>query len=194
MTTSSDLFLWRWSVTGTFTTGSAYQFLTFDGVDDRRLRHLWNIKIPQRVKLFLWLAVRNRLPTTDFLTKRGWTGPSICYLCNRAEEGLEHLLFNCSYSHLVWRRTLLGFQRACTTLLGGNGDLATRWTRARVAMDKSTRSAFDPCIAATCWELWKERNYRIFEERSTGPAVCGKNIANVITVWRSKLGVVDNLI
>ncbi len=53
LSATTDSFLWRWSAKGTFSMGSAYLFLSFDGVDDRKIRHLWNIKIPLRIKVFL---------------------------------------------------------------------------------------------------------------------------------------------
>ncbi len=53
LTASPDMLLWRWSDKGIFTTGSAYRFLSFGGVVDRKIGRLWNIKIPLRVRIFL---------------------------------------------------------------------------------------------------------------------------------------------
>ncbi len=81
-----DRIFWRWDNSGLFTVGSAYRFLYFDGLDDRRVKHLWTIKTPPRIKLFLWLAARNRILTAELLCKRGWIGHSICTLCGRDSE------------------------------------------------------------------------------------------------------------
>ncbi len=188
LTASMDTIFWRWNFKGNFSTGSAYLFLVHDGVDDRRIRHLWNIKIPLRIKIFLWLVARNRLPTADFLANRGWIGPSICPLCRRDVEYLDHLLFRCSYSREVWSSLFFGHQRTCRKLLGETGDLATRWRRIKGTQEGSALVDINLWIAATCWELWKERNNRIFENRCTRPMDCGKKISCTISLWRRNLG------
>ncbi len=90
LTTNSDGISWRWCSNRRFNAQSAYSFLIFDGVDDRRIPHLWSIKILPRTKFFLWLAARNRILTAELLAKRGWIGPSICVLCSSDTKRLEH--------------------------------------------------------------------------------------------------------
>ncbi len=101
LATSADAIYWRWNSKGCFSTRCEYNFLVFDVVDDSRIPHLWNLKIPRRTKIFLWLAARNRVLTADLLVKRGWPGPTICLLCSRDEECLEHLLFGCPFARSV---------------------------------------------------------------------------------------------
>ncbi len=140
---NSDANAWRWNSNRRFSARSAYNFLVFDDVDDRRILHLWNIKIPLHIKIFLWLAARNRVPTADLLIKRGWYGPSICLLCSCDEECLEHLLFRCSYARSVWSRVLQGNQHLLTTLLNESGDLATRWRRTRLLIEGRVQDYLD---------------------------------------------------
>lgn len=103
---SNDSPLWRWSISCKFSVQSAYAFLSLDGVNNTRIYFLWKLKIPPRIKLFLWLAARNKLLTTDLLAKRGWHGPSIDVLCNSDAETLQHLFCGCPLSSSLWCRLL----------------------------------------------------------------------------------------
>ncbi len=66
-----DAVEWRWTKGGRFSANSAYRFLAFDGGFDCRVRHLWSIKAPLKIKIFLWLGARNRILTADVLSRRG---------------------------------------------------------------------------------------------------------------------------
>jgi hypothetical protein len=45
------------------------------------LLHMWKWNIQEKVKLFLWLAVNNKILTWNILQRRGWNGPGRCSLC-----------------------------------------------------------------------------------------------------------------
>ncbi|GAA0175267.1 hypothetical protein LIER_28477 [Lithospermum erythrorhizon] len=49
-------------------------------------KELWSLKMPPRVKLFLWKCLDNALPTRDNLMKRGMKGEECCVLCNSMPE------------------------------------------------------------------------------------------------------------
>ncbi len=183
-----DTISWRWSSSGRFSARSAYNFLIFDRVDDHRILQLWQIKIHLRIKIFLWLAARNRILTADLLAKKGWHRPSICLLCCGNVEDLEHLFFRCPYARIVWSRILHGEQRVLLDLLNPPGELATRWRRARSSLTGRAKDFVDLCIAATCWELWMERNQRLFNNRLTRGVDCGNRIISTINLWMLALG------
>jgi hypothetical protein len=64
-------------------------------------RFLWS-KLPQKIKIFIWLVVRNKILTKDNLKKRSWHGSSECCFCGGLES-IEHLFFKCSIARFVWR-------------------------------------------------------------------------------------------
>jgi hypothetical protein len=53
---------------------------------------LWKTKLPYKIKVFLWLVVRNKILTKDNLKKRNWHGLSDCCFCGH-NESIEHLFF-----------------------------------------------------------------------------------------------------
>ncbi len=50
--TQSNTVAWRWRSNEGFSVRDAYNFLSFDGVDDRKITNLWSIRIPLRIKIF----------------------------------------------------------------------------------------------------------------------------------------------
>ncbi len=112
----------------------------------------------------------------------------ICPLCYADEECLEHLLFSCPFSRMVWSRIFIAQQSTRWALLREAGDLASRWNRTRGSVEGSVRVAIDICLAAICWELWKERNNRIFKDRCNGSVECGIIIRNTISQCSRILG------
>ena len=65
---------------------------------------VWKIKIPQKIKLFLWKLHLNVLPTKSFILNRGVsvvTGIQ-CTLCDLMEETVNHLFVECSSAKRIW--------------------------------------------------------------------------------------------
>ena len=46
-------------------------------------KFLWKLMIPLKVKIFIWLALKNIILTKDNLVKRGWTGNEHCHFCSQ---------------------------------------------------------------------------------------------------------------
>ncbi len=177
----------KWASNGCFSVSSAYSFLIFDGVEDRHSRVFWKLKIPLSIKIFLWLAARDRLLTAVQLLRRGWLGHSVCVLCMANEERIEHILFDCPFASSFWALVLSGHPPSAQRLLLGSGDLITRWKRARAALTPNLQLSVDVGIAAGCWELWKERNRRIFDDASNSVVACGHTAASTIRLWSTAL-------
>ncbi len=183
LSATPDTVTWRWSLHGNFIVRSAYRFLTFDGVADCSIPHLWRIKIPPNLKVFLWLAARNRLLTADHLARRGWIGPSMCAMCRGASESLEHLLFRCPFAVQVWGWMLQSEELILGTLLSRDGGLACHWVRTRRTLQGQRKSLLDLGFAAICWEIWLERNRRIFTGISSRASHCGVQAKERVLSW-----------
>ncbi len=114
---------------------------------------------------------------------RGWIGPSMCCLCWKDSECLEHLLFRCAFAKEVWKWVLRDEPALLGGILDEDGDLATCWIRARLLLKGRRKQLLDLCISATCWHLWLERNHRIFAGRVGRSSDCGARIAETIERW-----------
>jgi hypothetical protein len=69
---------------------------------------LWKWDLPLKIKLFIWLAVENKILSWDNLQQKGWEGPSRCQLCKKDSENISHLFIHCSFTKLVWERIQTG--------------------------------------------------------------------------------------
>ena len=96
-----DEFKWTLTSNGTFTVKSYYGDLL--NAHTRYLcKYLWKLKIPLKIKIFLWFLHRKELLTKDNLAKRRWIGCKKCVFCD-ADESAEHLFVKCTFARDIWR-------------------------------------------------------------------------------------------
>ena len=112
---------------------------------------LWKLKLSQRLKIFCWCLLLNRLPTRARLSNWGIGINPTCPLCRNAQETVDHIFTVCSFSLLVW--TLLpdsyGKPPPSSSMFNWFWHLA---------------SDSDRTVGIViCWYLWKSRNKYIFE-------------------------------
>ena len=68
-----------------------------EGIKVKLKDTIWSIKIPLKIKLFIWLLFNDKILTRDNLAKRGWMGNDRCVFFS-SQETVIHLLFKCSYT------------------------------------------------------------------------------------------------
>jgi hypothetical protein len=111
-------------------------------------RTFWVWDLAPKIKLFTWLLLEDRILTWDNLQRRGWSGPSIFYLCLQMPETTFHLMVQCRFAQQVWSMIykVLSLKTAWTgsTLTSCFED----WIR-----QCSTRPSLPSLI---CWHLWLE--------------------------------------
>ena len=127
---------------------------------------IWKISIPNKVRVFSWLLVLKKLNTRDLLQKRQpfWSAsPSWCVLCRSESEMVNHLFLQCSIAQRVWMYILQKFNVSWVLPQDVNhlieGDFM-------VGRDKRTKLLWSLVLHVGFWTLWKERNQRIFEEKT----------------------------
>jgi hypothetical protein len=57
-------------------------------------KRVWHVKGPLVVRVFLWKACSNILPTKINLNKRGIVEDSLCPICKQEGESVEHVLWD----------------------------------------------------------------------------------------------------
>jgi hypothetical protein len=86
-----DKFMWGLLQSGVFSVKSMYNALILDTqVRDNMV--LWKIKVPLRIKIFLWYLKRGVVLTKDNLSRRNWDGNKLCVFCS-SFESIQHLFF-----------------------------------------------------------------------------------------------------
>ncbi|KAF4394909.1 hypothetical protein G4B88_002786 [Cannabis sativa] len=106
----SDGWFWRKESSELFTVRSAYAILqqqktsmeqpNFSGAWTK----LWQLKLPPKVKDFLWRVCTNSLPTRFQLTTKHVPINSDCPMCSAAPETSLHVLVCCHFTQSCWRQ------------------------------------------------------------------------------------------
>nr|KYP72974.1 hypothetical protein KK1_005580 [Cajanus cajan] len=95
--------------TGVFTVRSAYNALLTQALGTQQIRFtcvVWKIKIPPKVKIFIWRLFVNALPTKEQLLNKNVALQAYqqrCPFCNDALETIHHVIFSCCYVDRVWK-------------------------------------------------------------------------------------------
>lgn len=63
---------------------------------------VWNSKVPNKVKIFVWRACRDLLPTSSKLCQRKVIPSGVCQLCWKREETILLCLWDCKEAKKVW--------------------------------------------------------------------------------------------
>jgi hypothetical protein len=54
---------------------------------------LWKLKLPMKIKIFVWYVKRGAVLAEDNLAKRNWKGNKECAFCSQ-HEVVQHLFIN----------------------------------------------------------------------------------------------------
>jgi len=97
----SDLFIWNLHNNGQFTVHSMYLHMINQNTPFSH-KLIWKLKIPLKIKIFLWYLQKWVILTKDNLIKRNWKGSQKCcfYNCNKT---IKYLFFDCHHVKTVWR-------------------------------------------------------------------------------------------
>ncbi|TYH21186.1 hypothetical protein ES288_A04G023000v1 [Gossypium darwinii] len=126
---------------------------------------LWKIKVPPRVRCFLWMLAIDRLSTKEFLVKRGVSFQNLtinCSWCDGVPECASHLFFKCKFIEGFWGRIFKWWEVAWKQVEGfldffvlcNNVRLAEIWKQLSLI-----------AIEAACWTVWLARNELIFDKK-----------------------------
>ncbi|OMO68571.1 hypothetical protein COLO4_29577 [Corchorus olitorius] len=130
-------------------------------------RKIWSMKVPKKIRNFLWRVCSNSIATNFLLWKRKLKGTPCCPFCENVEETPEHVLLLCPWTKCVWFGIALGcrIDRESVTTFD-------KWYE-NIALDKGCKRESDYIyimVGYTCWNIWKERCKAIFEHKEPDPS------------------------
>lgn len=101
-TTADDSILWMPSRSNEFTVNSYCKMLNDGRLRSAFQKGIWKCAVPLKVKIFAWLAIKDKILSRKNLAKRGWSGPLKCENCGSNMESVTHLFsLYCSVSKLI---------------------------------------------------------------------------------------------
>ncbi|XP_040990177.1 uncharacterized protein LOC121237469 [Juglans microcarpa x Juglans regia] len=120
------------------------------------------MEIPNAVKMLIWRACHDSLPTNQNLFKREIVESPLCTVCKTDPETVSHALWSCISVQDVWG--------SCSKRL-----------RKVVVMEKSFKEILSYIFsvnedevadfAAIVYQFWRRRNSLVFEEKFLAPEI-----------------------
>jgi len=110
--------VWKGTTNGSFTVRSAYHLgkeiqamegghCSYVGEGVTVWKAIWALQVPNSVKLFIWRACHNILPTRMKLFQKKVLKDSSCPCCGAVDETICHILWECPAAQDVWVGILL---------------------------------------------------------------------------------------
>jgi hypothetical protein len=161
-----DQFTWKLTTTGIFTVKSLY-LDQMNGHTRFLHKYLWKLKVPLKVKIFMWFLKNKVLLTKDNLAKRNWHGCQKCVFCDSLES-VDHLFLSCPFTRIIWRMVYFAYNippPSNITNMFGN------WLN---GIDKKDKARIRIGVSALCWSIWTSRNNIVFKKQT------GTNFLQVI--------------
>jgi hypothetical protein len=123
-------------------------------------KYIWKMKVPLKIKIFMWFLHQKVILTKDNLAKRNWTGCKKCAFCD-SEESINHLFFACPFARLIWRVVQFTFDIPPPTNVT---NMFGNWLN---GVEKQTKARIRVGVCALIWALWNCRNDMVFNKTGT---------------------------
>jgi hypothetical protein len=168
LTDQEDVIIWKWTQTGNYTAKSAYlaqlagSYCTFDSMA------IWKAKTEGKQRFFAWLLVQQKILTADKLMARNWPCNPNCVLCDQELETANHLCLQCVFAQEVWL-LVAGWTDGLIHPPDRQANLELWWNEALSATSGKEKIKKASIMIYTAWNIWKERNRRVFAKKTTRP-------------------------
>lgn len=125
----------------------------------------WNLKVPPKIKIFLWKISHNILPTNEMLyTRLHNTNIDItCRICNNAVENITHIFRDCTTATHCWKHLLKWWEVAF--IPPSMEDWL--WKAFTTANHTPYKDNWQTTLSAMLWTLWLNRNEEIFNDKTS---------------------------
>jgi hypothetical protein len=154
LNSNNDVFKWNLVESGRFSVKSMYLDMLNDNTVFLR-KYLWKMKVPLKIRIFMWFVYRKEILTKDNLKKRNWQGSSRCCFCDH-EETVQHLFIDCPFVKIIWAIVHMAFN---ITPPNSIDHMFGTWLNGII---KSEKVNIRVGICALLWAIWHVRNDFIF--------------------------------
>jgi hypothetical protein len=178
-----DDITWKLIDNGQYSTASAYKLQFFGLVESNFNKIIWKVWATPKAKHHAWLALQHRLWTADRLRRRNWDNCGVCQLCKQTEETHDHLFVHCRFTTRIWEnlKEWFGLQGFYPRLWAG---LSIReWWSSMAEGSSPHRKGLASLVLLTVWEIWKERNARVFRHKASPSFVIVDKIKCEARLW-----------
>lgn len=181
---NADQVVWLPSSNGAYSAKSAWEAVRTKFPVKPWTKVVWFKTNVPRWAFILWLAAQGKLNTKDRLCKWGMTVDEICPLCCCEKESHQHLFFGCSYAQVVWNTVWCK-----TSSTRGPNTLADllEWFVHNVKGEGFKCRILKCSLAAAVYFIWRERNLRVFQQKSMASDQVAQSAVNSIRDFLSSM-------
>lgn len=174
-----DILVWMPSSKGNFSISSAWNVMRVHSDPVIWGPFIWHSDVPSKIQVFSWKLVQNRVATEANVKRKGISLASKCLCCNKGnEETVPHLFLHSQISYSVWSYFAdilqINYSRSDSLLC-----LMMRFWQANCSGLHKWILSIIPMIII--WEIWLERNNRLFSGQKTSPSVIIRKVTNWIS-------------
>jgi hypothetical protein len=173
--------------TGKFTVVSAYSLIAGDGWQsvNKKWQQVWKLDSIERIRVFTWLLVHDRLLTKSRLAK--WQlGNSCCNNCNHFDETTLHVFRDCPIAVNIWRHLLSTQEREMFFVAEFHEWINLNLTN---KFGLRYRNDWKEIWATTCFLLWQWRNKSMHDDEFESPGTPWKVIEDYVSTYKLSLRV-----
>jgi hypothetical protein len=153
---TQDKLSWLLTESGQFSTKSFYLALQNFGAVPYKF--LWKVKIPLRIKTFIWLVLRKSILTKDNLIHRGGKCDAKCVFYGK-DESIDHLLFICPLARYMWNVVSCVMGIPCH--FRNVKDCLLIWLK---QFSGTKKRVLMVGVAAVMRSIWRARNMACFQQ------------------------------
>lgn len=112
-------------------------------------KKLWSVKVPQKIKVFMWKACSNILPTCTKLFDRKIGSNFSCSVCGEEAETRDHLFMECLIATNVWRTfpSFFSSLQAGMSFVDWVEEILTKFSHPEIEI-----------FCTIAWFIWRHRN------------------------------------
>lgn len=152
------------------------------GVVDIRMTDMWKMKLPLKVKIFLWMLWHDGVLTGEQMKIRKSKMSERCKYCGKLETR-NHLFFNCNIAQViwVWIRVSIRWSERPTSLQHFEDMIG-------IGLGHVKDIAIFSILASVTWILWKTRNNWVFNDILVkSPKAIAHMILGFLSQWKKLL-------
>ena len=126
------------------------------------LHWIWKSNLLRKIKFFLWLVIRDVLPTCEFLIARRLEITNMCYLCKSNVENINHIFKFYPFVQGIWDR----IKYNCLTPLFYEGGFLS-WLETVYKNYKINCKIYKHPMkkfSIILWNVWIHRNQVLFKK------------------------------
>lgn len=135
---------------------------------------IWKLKIPQKLKNFLWLTQHDRILSNKLRCERHLADEATCLRCRDNSESTLHILRDCPKAKAIWNN----FSNDSYKNANANLDIPELLSLNLFELRDRTFNGIDwpVMFAVIIWQIWKDRNKESIAKEKVCMQVSSKNI------------------